>query len=101
MKRFLLKQDDLSISSFFFKFHLKIFNKLRDDTNTLDQVTKEEVQRNIDRALERYAHWAGRREPDIPPGRDSPEPQEAYTEDDNEEEQEEMEETEETRHEEL
>ncbi|KAJ7393735.1 hypothetical protein OS493_003394 [Desmophyllum pertusum] len=61
-----------------------IFDKLRDETNTSDQVTKEEVQRNLRRALQRFIDWA--KEPDIPPGSDSPQPNDAYTVDDNDDE---------------
>ena len=77
-------------------FFKQLFNGLRDGSSTLDKITKEEVQRNIDRALQRYLDWA--RDPEIPPGQDSPQPQDAYIDDDNEEE---MKETEEVRHEEL
>lgn len=78
-----------------------IFDKLRDETNTSDQVTKEEVQRNLRRAIQRFIDWA--KEPDIPPGMDSPEPNDAYMEDDNDDELERSEEItqEEGRHEEL
>ncbi|KAM7443457.1 hypothetical protein ABFA07_007773 [Porites harrisoni] len=81
------------------------FSKLRDDTSISDKVTKEEIQRNIDRALQRYMNW--QQEPEIPPGQDSPEPQDAYREDDEDREEdeqeddEEMEATVETKHEEL
>ena len=80
----------------YFHYFKQLFNRLGDDTKTSDKITKDEVQRNIDRALQRYLDWA--REPEIPPGQDSPEPQDAYREDDNEEE---TEETEQVRHEEL
>ena len=79
----------------------QFFSKLRDDTSISDKVTKEEIQRNLDRALQRYVDW--QQEPEIPPGQDSAEPQDAYREDDedNEEDDEEMEATVETKHEEL
>lgn len=57
-----------------------IFNKLRNDTNVSDQVTKQEVQHNLRRAIQRFLEWG--REPEIPPGMDSPEPNDAYMEDD-------------------
>ena len=60
------------------------------------------MQRNLRRALQRFIDWA--KEPDIPPGMDSPEPNDAYIEeDDNGDELEMTEETvqEEGRHEEL
>ncbi|XP_020609691.1 lysine-specific demethylase 8-like [Orbicella faveolata] len=77
-----------------------IFDKLRDETNTSDQVTKKEVQRNLRRAIQRFIDWA--KEPDIPPGMDSPEPNDAYM-DDNDDELEVTRETiqEEGRHQEL
>ena len=79
----------------------QFFSKLRDDTSISDKVTKEEIQRNLDRALQRYVDW--QQEPEIPPGQDSPELQDAYREDDedNEEDDEEVEATVETKHEEL
>ena len=88
----------------------QFFSKLRDDTSISDKVTKEEIQRNLDRALQRYMDW--QQEPEIPPGQDSPEPQDAYREDDeydrekdeeedDEEDNEEVEATVETKHEEL
>ena len=60
------------------------------------------MQRNLRRAIQRFIDWA--KEPDIPPGMDSPEPNDAYMEeDDNGDELEMTEETvqEEGRHEEL
>ena len=59
------------------------------------------MQRNLRRAIQRFIDWA--KEPDIPPGMDSPEPNDAYMEDDNDDELEVSEETtqEEGRHEEL
>ena len=74
---------------------------MRDDPSISDKVTQEEIQRNLDRALQRYVDW--QQEPEIPPGQDSPEPQDAYREDDedNEEDDEEVEATVETKHEEL
>ena len=78
---------------------------MRDDTSISDKVTKEEIQRNLVRALQRYMDW--QQEPEIPPGQDSPEPQDAYREDDEdreedeEEDDEKMEATVETKHEEL
>lgn len=83
----------------------QFFSKLRDDTSISDKVTKEEIQRNLDRALQRYMDW--QQEPEIPPGQDSPEPQDAYREDDEdreedyEEDDEEVEATVDTKHEEL
>ncbi|KAL9985835.1 hypothetical protein ACROYT_G008284 [Oculina patagonica] len=78
-----------------------VFDKLRDETNTSDQVTKEEVQRNLRRAIQRFMDWT--KEPDIPPGMNGPEPNDAYMEDDNTDEMEESEETrkDEDRHQEL
>lgn len=77
-------------------FAKSLFDKLRDDNSSLDIVTKDEVGRNIDRALQRYLDWT--REPEISPGQDIPQPQDAYGEDDIDEE---MEEAQDTRHEEL
>lgn len=59
------------------------------------------MQRNLRRAIQRFIDWA--KEPDIPPGMDSPEPNDAYMEDDNDDELEVSEEItqEEGRHEEL
>lgn len=59
------------------------------------------MQRNLRRAIQRFIDWA--KEPDIPPGMDSPEPNDAYMEDDNDDELEVSEETtqEDGRHEEL
>lgn len=59
------------------------------------------MRRNLRRAIQRFIDWA--KEPDIPPGMDSPEPNDAYMEDDNDDELEVSEETiqDEERHEEL
>lgn len=57
-----------------------IFNKLRNETNVSDQVTKQEVQSNLRRAIQRFFDWG--KEPEIPPGMESPEPNDAYMEDD-------------------
>ena len=43
------------------------------------------MQRNLRRAIQRFIDWA--KEPDIPPGMDSPEPNDAYMEDDNDDEE--------------
>ena len=83
----------------------QFFSKLRDDASISHKVTKGEIQRNLDRALQRYMDW--QQEPEIPPGQDSPEPQDAYREDDEdseedeEEDDDEVEATVETKHEEL
>ena len=59
------------------------------------------MRRNLRRAIQRFMDWA--KEPEIPPGMDSPEPNDAYMEDDNDDELEVSEETiqDEGRHEEL
>ena len=78
---------------------------MRDDASISHKVTKEEIQRKLDRALQRYMDW--QQEPEIPPGQDSPEPQDTYREDDEdseedeEEDDDEVEATVETKHEEL
>ena len=51
-------------------------------TSSPGKVTGEELKTNLERALERYLLWEPNPDMQIPPGQESPEPNDAYLEDD-------------------